>query len=221
MHSVSTPPSSPKVSTQSTPSSTVPIASADSSSSLLTSSDAPAALHCLSNHTSLLIITILTTSPSLDSISSSLSHLESLSYLIFLSKTIPTLTIPVPHPLSIYLLAFQRLSLSTLSRLCSVLARFKLSFEAILARTSSSVSTPEQGFSITHFQRIFNGHLQPAMALPSIQRHRPERLGMSPSRTSPQSLIKLHHLALRRLFPLLAFLPEPKPHSLRSQRCRV
>lgn len=125
----------------------------------ISDTDIPAltsAITSLTTHTSLLILTLLTTHQSAPHI---LTHLETISFLISQAASYPTLTIPVPHPLIIYLLTFSYPSISTLSRLCSVLATHKLAFEATLARPRVSRAGAEQApqagalhkYSITHF----------------------------------------------------------------------
>ena len=113
------------------------------------------AITSLTTHTSLLILTLLTTHGSAPQI---LTYLETYSSLISEAHSYPTLTILVPHPLTIYLVTFSYPSISTLSRLCSVLATHKIAFEAILTRprvSSSSIDQPQaespQKYSITHF----------------------------------------------------------------------
>ena len=100
-------------------------------------------LFSLSSHTSLLLLTLQAaySSTTVTSINSSLlTHLESLTFLISHAPLYPTLAIPIPHPLTIYLLVFIP-SIPTLSRLCAVLATYKLAFEATLNRPTSVVPT--------------------------------------------------------------------------------
>lgn len=161
----------------------------------ISDTDIPAltsAITSVTTHASLLILTLLTTHGSAPQI---LTYLETVSFLISQAPSYPTLTISVPHPLTIYLLTFSYPSISTLSRLCSVLATHKLAFEAILTRPRvppASVEQPQSGapqkYSITHFNgflmdicnllwrsRAFNrtdpnalGCLLPAVVLPHL-----------------------------------------------------
>jgi centromere protein I len=113
------------------------------------------AITSLTTHSSLLVLTLLTTHRSSSQV---LNYLETLSLLISQAASQPALGISVPHPLIIYLLTFMYPSISTLSRLCSVLATHKLAFEATVTRPRVSPAgseKPQAGvlhkYSITHF----------------------------------------------------------------------
>lgn len=113
----------------------------------------------LTSHTSLLILTLLTTHQSTSHV---LSYLETLSILVSQAASYPTLNIPVLDPLTIYLLTFLEPSISSLSRLCSVLATHKLAIEAKLARPPISSPSSEQPHAETPYKHSithFNGFL--------------------------------------------------------------
>lgn len=99
---------------------------------LLSSPSAPtpsqvAILLGLAKHTNLLTQTLLTTSPTASTISLILTHLSSLPLLVAPPLSIP---LPPPPPLTTYLIIFTAPSLSTLSRLCSLLTSWKVAFES-------------------------------------------------------------------------------------------
>lgn len=81
----------------------------------------------LTNHTTLLTQTLLATSPGVSTISQILTHLSILPTLVAPPKSIP---LPPPPPLTIYLILFTSPSLSSLSRLCSLLSSWKGAFES-------------------------------------------------------------------------------------------
>ncbi|MCJ1456123.1 hypothetical protein MMC28_006482 [Mycoblastus sanguinarius] len=98
---------------------------------LLSGSTVPTLSHsvsiiALANHVALLCLTILTTSPTQTTISTILTYYESLPPLLHPPLSV---SIPPPQPLAVYLLLFANPSLSTLSRLSSILANFKTAFE--------------------------------------------------------------------------------------------
>lgn len=122
-----------------------------------------APLISLSTHTFLLLLTMQTAhaSTSVAPITSSLlAYLESLTFLISHTPSQPTLKIPIPHPLTIYLLAFTP-SIAALSRLCAVLATYKLAFEATLTRPAPPAPTlsPATPAVPRHTIAHFNGFL--------------------------------------------------------------
>lgn len=86
-----------------------------------------ATLLALRNRTTLLTQTLLTTSPTASTISLILTHLSTLPPLVAPPLSIP---LPPPPPLTTYLIIFTSPSLSTLSRLCSLLTSWKVAFES-------------------------------------------------------------------------------------------
>ena len=93
------------------------------------------AISALTAHASFLSLTILaSTSPTQTNISSILSYHEALAYTISHAPSHTQIHVLTPLSQTIYLLTFQSPALSTLSRLCSILATYKRTFEAAMAR---------------------------------------------------------------------------------------
>ena len=92
-------------------------------------------LQPLTDHASLLALTLLTLQrPTQITISIVLTYHETLARTISYAPTHPQIYILNPHPQVIYLLLFLSSSSSSLSRLCSFLATYKRTFETHMAR---------------------------------------------------------------------------------------
>ncbi|KAI9832492.1 MAG: hypothetical protein M1819_004281 [Sarea resinae] len=120
----------------------------------------------LFNHVSTLCLTILCNSPTQATTSSILSFYETFTELLSHVPTHPHIHIAVPPSQIVYLLFFSP-SLTTLSRLCSILAAYKRAFEASMAphtpaRRSSTVHTvgaiPPASYPRDYINH-FNGYL--------------------------------------------------------------
>ena len=97
------------------------------------------ALGALINHASLLSLHTLAASPPTQStISSILTYHEALAYTISHAPTHHYIYIHTPLPQTVYLLTFLSPSLSNLSRLCSILAIYKRTFEASITQPNQS-----------------------------------------------------------------------------------
>jgi len=93
------------------------------------------AFAALTNHASLLSLSLLAShSPSQATISTVLTYHEALAYAISHATTHPQVRILTPSTSTIYLLVFLHPGLSTLSRLCSVLATYKRTFETTMIK---------------------------------------------------------------------------------------
>lgn len=120
------------------------------------SSSQTTALASLVSHASLLSLTLLTSYPPTQStLSATLSYHETLAHTISHAPTHAQIHILTPIPQTIYLLAFLSPTLSTLSRLCSVLATYKRAFEA-------TMTSPPHGSTHEYpreYVNSFNGFL--------------------------------------------------------------
>ncbi|MCJ1237492.1 hypothetical protein MMC14_005478 [Varicellaria rhodocarpa] len=100
-------------------------------------------LQSLTNHASVLALTLLTSdSPTQSTISTVLDYHEALAHTISYAPIHPQIYILTPVPETIYLLLFLSPSLSSISRLCSLLATYKRTFEMYMARPPQT-SVPE------------------------------------------------------------------------------
>ncbi|MCJ1304140.1 hypothetical protein MMC08_006952 [Hypocenomyce scalaris] len=112
-----------------------------SSTAPTTSSPTPA-FTALTAHASLLSLSLLASvPPTLATTSTVLSYHEALAHAISHAPKTPYIRIATPLAPTVYLLAFSNPSLSTLSRLCSILATYKRAFETAMG--------PRQGPGIT------------------------------------------------------------------------
>ena len=113
----------------------------------------PGALTNLISHTDLLCLSILESSHlTISTISAVLSFYETVATSISHSPTNPNIRITTPSSEVVYRLTFTT-SLSTLSRLCSILSIYKTAFEAGLSRASEGNGYPRD------YVNHFNGFL--------------------------------------------------------------
>ena len=111
----------------------------------------------LINHVSLLSLRLLTSLPTHSHVSTILSYHERLANTISHAPTFPQVEILTPLSKTIYLLIFSNPSLSTLSRLCSILSTYKRTFEIAMTRPSA-MHPPIREYA-RDFVNRFNGFL--------------------------------------------------------------
>lgn len=112
----------------------------------------------LIKHANVLALTILQGSLSVSTCSAVLGFYEMTASIISLPTLRATIRITTPPAELIYILYFTQ-SLSTLSRLCNVLALYKRAFELAMSPTSHDPSTPEQQPYPKEYVNMFNGFL--------------------------------------------------------------
>ncbi|MCJ1393038.1 hypothetical protein MMC18_005910 [Xylographa bjoerkii] len=110
----------------------------------------------LVDHSSLLSLSLLATyTPTQSTISTVLSYHETLVHTISHAATHAQIRILTPYAETVYLLVFLNPTLSTLSRLCSVLATYKRTFEAAMSKPP-----PRSTFEYPRgYVNKFNGYL--------------------------------------------------------------
>ena len=96
----------------------------------------------LVEQSSLLLLTMLASHPTLASQTAVLDHLSTLAHVISHAPTYNSIRILTPKPRTIYLLTFLSPVICTLSPLTSLLATYKTTFEAAMARLPPG-SSPE------------------------------------------------------------------------------
>ncbi|MCJ1375473.1 hypothetical protein MMC20_006709 [Loxospora ochrophaea] len=119
-------------------------------------------LTSLADHASLLSLTLLIHSPAtISTISTILTYHETLSYLISHAPTNPAIRITIPSTSTIYLLLFTHhsSSLPILSRLCSILATYKLTFETTMSQPSPNHHQQQHHLYSRPYINHFNGFL--------------------------------------------------------------
>jgi len=111
-----------------------------------------AAFAALTDHASLLSLSLLASFPPTQAtISTVLSYHEALAYAISHATTNPQIRILTPSTSTIYLLVFLHPSLSTLSRLCSLLAAYKRTFETTMLKPPPGIKHEYPKEYINHF----------------------------------------------------------------------
>ncbi|MCJ1446777.1 MAG: hypothetical protein MMC23_007284 [Stictis urceolatum] len=125
----------------------------------------PDALNDLSTHAFFLVLRLLVTDdPSPTALTPVLAHLSTVAHTMSLSSTHPFIRILTPSSQIIYLLTFLSPTSATLSPLCSVLATYKLAFEATMSlppaqnASPSAPSTPSSPYPRPYVNE-FNGFL--------------------------------------------------------------
>lgn len=131
-----------------------------------TTSSLSAPLHpaftALTTHASFLCLSLLASAPpTLATTSTILSYYETVARGVSHAPLSPHIRIATPLAPTIYLLAFSNPSLSTLSRLCSILAIYKSAFEVAMAARPGPDGTPRPPYHEYLHEHIntFNGFL--------------------------------------------------------------
>ncbi|SLM36890.1 Histone-fold [Lasallia pustulata] len=131
-----------------------------------TTSSLSAPLHpaftALTTHASFLCLSLLASAPpTLATTSTILSYYETVARGVSHAPLSPHIRIATPLAPTIYLLAFSNPSLSTLSRLCSILATYKSAFEVAMAARPGPEGTPRPPYHEYLHEHIntFNGFL--------------------------------------------------------------
>ena len=191
------------------------LASSDKPQSSLTESTT--AFAALVDHASLLSLSILAShTPTQATISKVLSYHESLAHSISFATTHPQIRILVPSTYTIYLLIFLHPSLSSLSRISSILATYKQTFEAAMANPPPGSTQEYPRTYVNHFNgflmdvcnllwrsRAFNaadtnalGCLMPPSTLPALRSYADT---LTPPHTLATMFSLSHHPSLSAL----------------------